>query len=95
MKTRGLEEADTLLILYAIDVAKEDLFSECYVLSPNTNISLLVLRYYILLLLVTYSRIWKGSITQSFEIMGEELIAAILDMSLNWTLFWKDKINEV
>jgi len=38
IKNHDREEADTLLILHAIDVAKENPFKECIVLSPDTDI---------------------------------------------------------
>ena len=40
------EEADTLLILQAIDAAKTDPFRECIVYSPDTDVFLLLIYYY-------------------------------------------------
>lgn len=40
------EEADTLLILQANDVAKTDPFKECVVYSPDTDVFLLLIHFY-------------------------------------------------
>ena len=39
------EEADTLLILHAINIAKEDPFTECVIYSPDTDVFLLLVHY--------------------------------------------------
>ena len=41
-----LEEADTLIILHALDVAKENPLKKCIVLSPDTDVFLLIIYYY-------------------------------------------------
>ena len=46
LRNHDHEEADTLLVLHAIDVVKTNSFNECVVVSPNTNIFLLLLHYY-------------------------------------------------
>ena len=77
------EEADTLLVLHAIDVAKRDLFTECYVFSPDTDVFLLLIYYCESLPLVTYFRTGRGSderdinIKQCFEVIGAKRSAAI------------------
>ena len=61
LKNHDHEEADTLLVLHAIDVAKQDLFTECYVFSPGTDVFLLLIYYCESLPLVTYFRTRRGS----------------------------------
>ena len=48
------EETDTLLVLYALDVAKDNPFKECIVLSTDTDVSLLLIYYYQSLPHLTY-----------------------------------------
>ena len=45
LKTHDHEEADTLLILQAIDVATSDPFAECVIFSPDTDVFLLLIHY--------------------------------------------------
>lgn len=40
------EEADTLLIVQAIDVARNDPFTECYIYSPDTDVLVLLIHHY-------------------------------------------------
>ena len=40
------EEADTLLILQALDIASSNPFTECYIYSPDTDVFLLTIHYY-------------------------------------------------
>ena len=40
------EEADTLLIIQSIDVAKDDPFTECVIFSPDTDVFLLLIHYF-------------------------------------------------
>ena len=40
------EEADTLLIVEAIDVARNDPFTECYIYSPDTDVLVLLIHHY-------------------------------------------------
>ena len=40
------EEADTLLIVQAIDVARNDSFTECYIYSPDTDVFVLLIHHY-------------------------------------------------
>ena len=53
MKTHDHEEADTLLILQALDVAKRNPSTECVIYSPDTDVFLLLIYYYHSLLLVS------------------------------------------
>ena len=46
MKAHDHEEADTLLVLQAIDVAKIDAFTEVVVFSPDTDVFLLLVHYF-------------------------------------------------
>ena len=84
LKNHDHEEADTLLVLHAIDVAKQDLFTECYVFSPDTDVFLLLIYYCESLPLVTYFRTGRGSderdinIKQCFEALGARRSTAIL-----------------
>ena len=57
----GHEEADTLLVLHTIDVAKQDLFAECYVFSPDTDVFLLLIHFCESLPLATQFRTGRGS----------------------------------
>ena len=45
MKHHDHEEADTLLVLQAIDVAQNDPFTECVIYSPDTDVFLLLVNY--------------------------------------------------
>ena len=54
MKSHDHEEADTPLILQAIDVTKIDPFMECVVYSPDTDVFLLLVHYSPLLPQVGY-----------------------------------------
>ena len=45
MKHHDHEEADTLLVLQAIDVARSDPFTECGIYSPDTDVFLLLVHY--------------------------------------------------
>ena len=40
------EEGDTLMILHCHEIAKEDPFTECVVLSPDTDVFLLLIHHY-------------------------------------------------
>ena len=40
------EEADTLLILHAIDIARNDVFNKCCIWSPDTDVFLLLVHHY-------------------------------------------------
>ena len=52
------EEADTLLILHATEIAKRIPFSECVIYSPDTDVFLLLIYYYESLPMVT--KFWTG-----------------------------------
>ena len=78
------EEADTLLILHALDVAKDDPFKECIVLSPDTDVFLLLVHYYQSLPHLTCFRTGKGEkqrnidIQSCYEAIGANRAQAIL-----------------
>ena len=84
LKSHDHEEADTLLVLHAIDAAKHDIFTECYVFSPDTDVFLLLIYYCESLPLATYFRTGRGfderdiNIKQCFEVLGAGRSAAIL-----------------
>lgn len=84
LRNHDHEEADTLLILHAIDVAKKDLFTECFILSPDTDVFLLLIYYHESLPLVTFFRTGKGNdkrdinIRDCYEALGLNRAAAIL-----------------
>ena len=40
------EKADTLLIVQAIDVGRNDPFTECYIYSPDTDVLVLLIHHY-------------------------------------------------
>ena len=46
LRNHDHKEADTLLVLHAIDVAKTNPLNECVVVSPDTDVFLLLLHYY-------------------------------------------------
>ena len=78
------EEADTLLILYGIDVAKNDPFQELIVCSPDTDVFLLLIAFYKSLCTRTLFRTGKGSnnrdidIGAAYEALGEEKASALI-----------------
>ena len=45
MKHHDHREADTLLVLQAIDIARNDPFTECVIYSPDTDVFLLLVNY--------------------------------------------------
>ena len=79
------EEADTLLILYGIDVAKDDPFQELIVCSPDTDVFLLLISFYKSLCTHTLFRTGKASnnrdidIGAAYEALGEEKASALID----------------
>jgi len=78
------EEADTLLVLHAIGVTKMNPFSECVVVSPDTDVFLLLLYYYELIPHATLFRTGRGdaerdiSLQQCFENLGLKKSKAVL-----------------
>ena len=82
--THDHEEADTLLILHAIDVAKRNPFSECFVYSPDTDVFLLLLYYAESLTQVTFFRTGRGidlrdiNIHSCYEALGATKSKALL-----------------
>ena len=78
------EEADTLLVLHAIDVAKTNPFNECVVVSPDTDVFLLLLHYYEVLAPAILIGTGRGdaerdiSIQQCYKSIGCKKAKAIL-----------------
>ena len=78
------EEADTALILNAIDVAQRTPFSHCIVYSPDTDVFLLLIYYYNLLPMATSFRTGKDTMLRDIDIrscveaIGENRSKAIL-----------------
>ena len=62
------EEADTLLIHYGIDVAKDDPFQELIVCSPDTDVFLLLISFYKSLCTRTLFRTGKASNNRDVDI---------------------------
>ena len=60
LKSHDHEEADTLLVLRAISVAKRDPFCKCVVYSPDTDVFLLLVYYSEVLPQMTSFRTGKG-----------------------------------
>ena len=54
------EEVDTVLILHALDLTKDNPYKEYFVLSTNTNVFLLLICYYQLLYHLAYFRNGTG-----------------------------------
>ena len=54
LMSHDYEEADTFLILHALDVAKGNQYKECIALSSDTDIFLLLIYYYQSLPHLTY-----------------------------------------
>ena len=75
------EEADTLLVLHCLDVAKRNPFQETYVLCSDTDVLLLLLSYYEELCAKT---VFKGNdsrdidIGKAFESLGPDKVKALL-----------------
>ena len=78
------EEAETLLVLHAIDVEKSNPFQECIVVSPDTDIFLLLVHYYEQLPNSAGFQTGCGknkrtiSVQQCFEALGSKWAEAIL-----------------
>ena len=78
------EEADTLLILHAIDVGKRNPFNQCIIHSPDTDVFLILLHYCNQLPNITLFRTGKGdtlrdiSVQECFEKLGPNKVRAIL-----------------
>ena len=78
------EEADTLLVLYGVDVAKINPFQKLVVCSPDADVLLLLIFIYKSQPTRTVFRTGRGSnlrdidIGSAFEALGEEKSAAIL-----------------
>lgn len=78
MKAHDHEEADTLLILQALDVAKRDPFTECVVYSPDTDVFLLLLHY-------------SSSLPQVW-LFKSYYLASFIKMSVLFSLFKYQKV---
>ena len=78
------EEADTLLVLHAIDVGKSNPFQECIVVSLDKDVFLLLVHYYEQLPNSTGFRTGSGkneptiSVQRCFEALGSKRAEAIL-----------------
>jgi len=83
MRCHDHEEADTLLILHAIGVAKRNPFTECIIVSPDTDVFLLLLHHYEQIPNATLFRTRTGnkerdiSIQRCYESLGSEKSKAI------------------
>ena len=84
LRSHDHEEADTLLLLHAIDVVQKDPFRECIMFSPDTDLFLHLLHYYESLPQITTFRTGRGndkrdiSIKNCFEVIGSDHAKAIL-----------------
>ena len=84
LQTHDHEEADTLLILHSIEVAKRIPFCECTIYSPDTDVFLLLINYYPTLPMVTKFRTGKKDdlrdiyIGPCFESLGPSRASALL-----------------
>ena len=84
LRNHDQEEADTLLVLHAFDVAKTDPFNECVVISPDTDVFFLLLHYYEVLPPAILFRTGRSdaerdiSIQQCYESIGCKKAKAIL-----------------
>ena len=78
------EEADTLLILHSVEVAKRIPFCDCTVYSPDTDVFLLLIYYYQNLPMATKFRTGKGNalrdinVGSCFESLGPRRSSALL-----------------
>ncbi|XP_066928999.1 uncharacterized protein [Clytia hemisphaerica] len=63
------EEADTLIVLHALNVAKNDPFSDCVVVASDTDVFLLLIHYYERLPMSTVFRIGTGDKERDIPIM--------------------------
>ena len=75
------EEADTLIVLHCLNVAKRDPFREVYVLCSDTDVLLLLMNYYEELCAKT---VFKGNnsrdidIGKAFEGLGQDKVKSLL-----------------
>ena len=84
LRNHDHEEADTLLVLHAIDVAKTNPFNGCVLDSPDTDVFLLLFHYYEVLPPAILFQTGRGdaerdiSIQQCYESIGCKKVKAIL-----------------
>ena len=84
--THTHEEADTLIILHAVDISSHDPFTELYILSPDTDVFLLLVHFYPSLCPMTVFRTGTGnqrrdiSIRDAYEALGAKKSAAVLGL---------------
>lgn len=84
MTVHDHEEADTLLIFHCHDIAREDPFTECIVLSPDTDVFLLLIHHYPSLTQSVIFRTGRGdnirdiSIRSCYESIGTSRAKALL-----------------
>lgn len=84
LKIHDHEEADTLLVLHAIEIAKRIPLCECYIFSPDTDVFLLSINFYESLPNVTM--FWTGrgdnlrciDIGKCYESLGSQRASAML-----------------
>ena len=80
LRTHSHEEADTLIILHAIDVAKKNPFTQLHISCSDTDVFLLLLNYYQLICNSTVFRTKTRDIDvgSTYNNLGEEKCAALL-----------------
>ena len=80
LRTHSHEEADTLIILHAIDVAKKNPFTQLHLSCSDTDVFLLLLNYYQLICNSTIFRTKTRDIDvgSTYNNLGEEKCAALL-----------------
>ena len=78
------EEADTLIVLHTVEIAKRIPFCECVIFSPDTDVLLLLINFYRSLPIVT--KFWTGrgdnlrhiDIGRCYEALGPQRASAML-----------------
>ena len=84
LKSHDHEEADTLIVLYGVDVAKKNPFQDLVVVSPDTDVLLLLIAFYKSLCANTVFKTGKGNsiryldVGTMYEALGEERASALL-----------------
>ena len=84
LESRDHEETDTLIVLYGVDVARKNPFQDLVVVSPGTDVLLLLIAFYKSLCANTVSKTGKGNnirylnVGTMYEALGEERASALL-----------------
>ena len=98
------EEADTLLVLYGIDIARNDQFQKLVICSPDADVLLLLIyftEYHLktkAFLTGKMNHIRNIDVGASYEALGEEMSASILgfhsfpDCDQTAKFYWKYKL---